>query len=89
MEIFNWNINFENFGKVKVKVNVSPETYDQMISKIPQSSLNWMREQPKKFGTLRYNGENSRKRIYWDEKQTFLLFKLDVLYTNWSWIILN
>ena len=87
MEIFNWNINFADFGKVKVKVNVSPETYDQMISKIPQSSLNWMREQPKKFGTLRVNG--NRKRIYWDEKQTFLLFKLDVLYTNWCWIILN
>ena len=32
-----------------------------MISKIPQSCLNWMREQPKKFGTLRING--NRKRI--------------------------
>lgn len=30
---------------------MSPETYDQMISKIPQSSINWMKEQPKKFGT--------------------------------------
>lgn len=54
-----------------------------MILKIPQSSLNWMGEQPKKFGTLKYNGENHRKRIYWDDKQTFLLFKLDVLYSNW------
>ena len=87
MEIFNWNINFEDFGKVKVKVNVSPETYNQMISKISQSNLNWMREQPKKFGTLRVNG--NRKQIYWDEKQTFLLFKLAVLYANWCWIILN
>lgn len=43
---------------------MSPETYDQMISKIPQSGLNWMREQPKKFGTLRVNGDNNRKRIY-------------------------
>lgn len=43
---------------------MSPETYDRMISKTPQSSINWMREQPKKFGTLRYNGENNRKRIY-------------------------
>lgn len=85
MEIFNWNINFEDFGKVKVRINVSPKTCDQMISKIPQSCLNWMREQPKKFGTLRVNG--NRKRIYWAEEQTFLLFKLAVLYSNWLYII--
>lgn len=54
-----------------------------MISKISQSSLNWMGEQPKNFGTLKYNGENYRKRIPFDDKQTFLLFKLDVLYSNW------
>lgn len=53
-----------------------------MISKISQSSLDWMGEQPKYFGTLKYNGENHRKRIYFDDKQTFLLFKLDVLYNN-------
>ena len=87
MEIFNWNINFEDFGKVKVKVNMSPETYDQMISKIPQSSLNWMREQPKEFGTLKFDGEDHGRLILWDTKQTFLLFKLDVLYNNWIYVI--
>ena len=87
MEIFNWNINFKDFGKVNVKIKVSPETCGKMISKISQSSLDWMGEQPKYFGTLKYNGENHRKRIYFDDKQTFLLFKLDVLYNNWCWII--
>ena len=87
MEIFNWNINFKDFGKVNVKIKVSPETCEKMISKISQSSLNWMGEQPKNFGTLKYNGENYRKRIPFDDKQTFLLFKLDVLYSNWYWVI--
>lgn len=87
MEIFNWEINLENFGKVNVKIKASPETYNKMISKILQSSINWMQEQPKKFGTLKFNGENGRKRIRWDETQTFLLFKLDVLYGNWLYII--
>ena len=87
MEIFNWEIHFKDFGKVKVKVNMSPETYDQMISKIPQSSINWMKEQPKKFGTNWTMGENHKKRITWVEKQLFLLFKLDVLYSNWLYII--
>lgn len=87
MEIFNWEINFKDFGKVRVKINMSPETYDRMDLKIPYSSINWMREQPKKFGTLKVKGNNNRKRIYWDDKQTFLLFKLDVLYSNWLYVI--
>ena len=61
---------------------MSPETCEKMILKIPQSSLNWMGEQPKYFGTLKYNGENRRKRIRRDEALTFLLFRLDILYRN-------
>lgn len=87
MEIFNWEINFENFAKVKVKINASSEDYDRLVNKIPRTPLDWMREQPKYFGTLKYNGENWRKRIRWDENQTFLLLRLDVLYSNWLYII--
>ena len=87
MEIFNWEVNFENFGKVKVKINASSETYDRLVDKTPRSSLDWMREQPKYFGTLKYNGENHRKRVGWFESQTFLLLKLDVLYRNWIYVI--
>ena len=43
---------------------MSPETCDRMDLKIPYSSINWMREQPKKFGTLKVKGNNNRKRIY-------------------------
>ena len=87
MEIFNWNINFENFGKVNVKITASSEVYDRLVNKIPKTPLDWIRESPKYFGTLKHNGENRRKLILWNDKQTFLLFKLDVLYNNWLYII--
>lgn len=87
MEIFNWTINFEDFGKVNVKISMLPEIYDHLCNKTPQSSLDWMKEQPKKFGTNWTMGENHKKYITWDEKQLFLLFKLDVLYSNWLYII--
>lgn len=87
MEIFNWEINFENFGKVKVKINASSETYDILVNKIPKNSIDWMREQPKRFGTLKYNSENGRKLIRWDEAEIFLLLKLDILYGSWLYVI--
>lgn len=89
MEIFNWETNFKDFAKVKVKINASSEDYDRLVNKIPRNSLDWMREQPKCFGTLKYNGENRRKRIRWDEAQTFLLLKLDILYHNWLYLIIH
>ena len=87
MEIFNWEVNFEDFAKVRVKINASSEVYDRLVNKIPKSSLDWMREQPKYFRTLKYNGENRRKRIRWDEARTFLLLRLDILYRNWLYVI--
>ena len=87
MEVFNWTINLENFGKVRVKINASSEVNDRLINKVPKSSLDWMREQPKYFGTLKYNDENRRKHIRWDEAGTFLLLRLDVLYRSWLYVI--